>query len=897
MNPDSLRYVEALQEAWRRDPSSVPEAWRRYFEGGEAPEVDGGPPEAEVPAREDRPSVSEVAEGGDEELRFAVLQDRVDQLIRGYRVRGHLAAQLDPLGRRRPGNPELELQTWGLGEEDLSREFSTRTISGPDLRNLGDIVDHLRETYCRSIGVQFMHIDSREVRIWLQDRMESTANHLELSRDEQLRILGRLSDAETFEAYLRRKFIGAKTFSLEGAESLIPLLDLAFDRAAEQGVREIVMGMAHRGRLNVLANILGKRDKHIFLEFDDEDLDQEQRIVDDVRYHLGYGGTWTAPGGEEIHASLCFNPSHLEFVNPVALGRVRAKQLRFGDEERRRGMTLLIHGDAAFAGEGIVQETLNFSRLPGYTVGGTVHVVVNNQLGFTTEPEQGRSTRYATDVARMLQIPIFHVNGEDPEAVAQVVRLAMDFRHRFRRDVVIDLYCYRRLGHNEGDEPSFTQPRMYERIQEHPTVRESYQERLCALGEITEEEAEEMAERRRERLESEFEAAKSEEFVSDYSKIEEVWSEFVGGDEPEDDQPETGVSIVRLGDLLHRTTEVPEGFNVHRKLERFRQQRREMAESERPLDWSTAEALAFASLATDGYPVRLTGQDSERGTFSQRHAVLHDTETGERYMPLAHLHPSQAPVEIVNSPLSEAGVLGYEYGFSLDYPDALVAWEAQFGDFWNAAQVVVDQFLASAEEKWARLSGLVMLLPHGYEGQGPEHSSARPERLLQLSTGRNLQVVYPTTPAQYFHVLRRQVLRRWRKPLIVLTPKSMLRNPRAVSPLHELGPKKQEAARGRFKRALPDDRDEPTDTRKILLCSGKLYWELLEKREELEADDVAIVRLEQLAPFPWEGLEKALEPYDEGTPALWVQEEPRNMGAWHHVELEVLHRGERLLEK
>ncbi len=881
MNSDSLAYVESLYAAYRRDPNSVDPKWREYFDSNDpTPPSDWRPVAAPIRvAGASNGHVSLPAEvNASDALAATRLQDKVDQLIRGYRVRGHLAASIDPLERPRPGNPELELETWGLSADDLDQQLSTKSIPGPNRRSLRDIVDHLRETYCRSIGAQFMHIDDREMRIWLQERMEVSRNRIDLSWEQQVRILTRLTDAEIFEDFTRRKFVGAKTFSLEGAESLIPLLDLAFERAGDGGVREIVMGMAHRGRLNVLANILGKREKNIFLEFDDSAIEGEEKYVDDVRYHLGYSGTWTCQSGRDIHLSLCFNPSHLEFVNPVAIGRMRAKQDRFGDENHELGMTVLIHGESAFAGEGVVQETLNLSQLPGYATGGTLHVIVNNQIGFTTEPEQGRSTTYASDVAKMLQVPIFHVNGEDPEAVAQVVDVAMEFRTRFRRDVVIDMYCYRRLGHNEGDEPRFTQPKMYTAVDARRSVRHSYLERLSGVAGIDERFAEALSQQRRDRLDREFDATRTEEFVSDYSQFEQMWAEKIGGSEPDDDTPETSLTNETQTDLPLRLSDVPEGFEPHRKLVRWLDQRRAMARGERPLDYGAAEALAYASLAIGGKPIRLTGQDAERGTFSHRHAVLHDVNTGESHTPLTALAEDQGQVMICNSPLSEAGVLGFEYGYSLDYPDAFVAWEAQFGDFWNTAQVIVDQFIASAEEKWNRLSGLVMLLPHGYEGQGPEHSSARPERILQLSTDRNIQVAYPSNPAQHFHLLRRQGLRRWCKPLFVLTPKSLLRHPQAVSSLDDV-------ARGTFRKVIADDRPDDAPTRRVLLCTGKIYWELRARREELGADDVAIVRVEQLAPYPVEELRAVLNAYASDTPLIWVQEEPRNMGFWHYMKL------------
>ncbi|MEX2299905.1 MAG: 2-oxoglutarate dehydrogenase E1 component, partial [Bryobacterales bacterium] len=682
-------------------------------------------------------------------------------------------------------------------------------------------------------------------------------------------------DAVIFEEFIQKKYVGAKSFSLEGSESLIPLLDLAIEQAGVHDIREIVLGMAHRGRLNVLANIMGKSPQQIFREFEDVD-PQFHDGRGDVKYHLGYSSDWRTTGGENIHLSLCFNPSHLEFVNPVAVGRMRAKQDRARDLDREHGLVILIHGDAAFAGEGIVQETLNMSELEGYRIGGTIHVIVNNQIGFTTTPEQGRSSVYASGLAKMLQIPIFHVNGEDPEAVAQVIRLAMDFRQTFKRDVVIDMYGYRRHGHNEGDEPAFTQPLLYRAIAQRKSVREGYLEHLLALDGVTREEADSIAEERRKHLDEELSVARSEDYVQRAQRYTGIWSGYRGGPESETEDVETGVIRERLEALLEKLSRTPEDFHPHKRLVQLLKQRHEMAEGERPLDWSAGEALAFATLLTEGLRVRLSGQDSERGTFSHRHAVLRDIENGGRYVMLAHLASGQAPFEVINSPLSENGVLGFEYGYSLDWPDALVCWEAQFGDFVNAAQVIIDQFLASAEDKWNRLSGLVLLLPHGFEGQGPEHSSARLERFLTLAAEDNIQVAYPTTPAQYFHLLRRQVVRPWRKPLVVMTPKSLLRHPRVVSSLEEF-------TFGQFQRVIADDLGKRKAIKRVLLCSGKIFYELHQAREERKRSDVAIVRVEQLYPLADKHLEETLKVYADGTPAFWVQEEPDNMGAWRFI--------------
>ncbi|MSR47334.1 MAG: 2-oxoglutarate dehydrogenase E1 component [Planctomycetes bacterium] len=804
------------------------------------------------------------------------LQHRVDQIVRNYRVRGHMVATVDPLGLERARPPEIEPSFWGIGPGDLDRTVSRGTIAGDGPFTVRGVIERLADTYCRAIGAQFMHIDDLAVRHWLQDRMEASRNRIVLGKNEQLRILTRLSDAVIFEEFVQKKFVGAKSFSLEGAESLIPLLDLALEKAGQQGVDEVVIGMAHRGRLNVLANILGKSPRQIFREF--ADLDAELNLGSgDVKYHLGHSSTWTTAAGRKLHLSLCFNPSHLELVNPVALGRMRAKMDRVGDARREKGLVLLIHGDAAFAGEGIVQETLNLSELPGYATGGTLHVIVNNQIGFTTPPEQSRSATYATDVAKMLQVPILHVNGEDPEAVAQAVKLALDFRAQFHRDVVLDMWCYRLRGHNEGDEPAFTQPLLYQAIARRPSVRDGYVEHLLARGGVARDEADAIAAERKALLERELTVARSSEYVQKLDLPGGLWDGYLGGPDAMAPDHGTGVARERLVELLARMAQVPTGFRPHAKVERLLEQRRAMARGELRLDWAAAEALAFATLAAEGARIRLTGQDSERGTFSHRHSVLHDVHDGARWMPLATATKGQAPVDIVNSPLSETGVLGFEYGYSLDAPDALVLWEAQFGDFVNVAQPILDQFLASAEAKWRRLSGLVLLLPHGYEGSGPEHSSARPERFLELAAQDNLQLVQPTTPAQYFHLLRRQVRRPWRKPLIVLTPKSLLRNAASTSSLEEL-------ASGRFARVIADEppaaANRAPPIRRVLLCSGKVWFDLVAEREARSARDVAIVRLEQLYPLDDAELVAAIAASAPRAPVLFVQDEPQNMGAW-----------------
>ena len=786
-----------------------------------------------------------------------------------------MVADLDPLGLERPDRPDLSPEKYGLSPEDLGRHYDSTALSSVMGGTIESILKRLRNTYCRRIGAQFMHIDNRNIRDWLQRRMETTENRIELSYDVQRRIYARLADASIFEEFVRRKFVGAKTFSLEGAESLIPMIDLALEKAGQHNVKEVVMGMAHRGRLNVMANILKKRAMNIFWSFDDP-TPELSRGGGDVRYHLGYSSDWLTAAGDKLHISLCFNPSHLEYVNTVALGRCRSKQDKRLDVERNEVMTILIHGDAAFAGEGVVQETLNLSELPGYQTGGTLHIIINNQVGFTTEPNEGRSSTYASDVAKMLQVPIFHVNGEDPEAVAQVVMLAMDFRKEFGRDVVIDLYAFRRWGHNEGDEPRFTQPKMYSVIDERASVREQYLRRLMKLGKISEAEAEEIQKERTEKLETEFEASKNETFVPDTQTLAANWQDYFGGDEPKE-PVDTTYPQDKLAKMIDSLTRVPDGFSSHKKLKRLMSLRREMANGKAPLDWATAEAAALGSLLVESHPVRITGQDCQRGTFSHRHAVLHDVKNNSLYTPLNNLSADQAMLELHNSPLSEAGVLGFEYGYSLDCPDGLVAWEAQFGDFWNCAQVIVDQFIASAEDKWNRLSGLVLLLPHGFEGQGPEHCSARIERWLAMSAENNIQVVQPTTPSQYFHLLRRQVIRKWRKPLVVLTPKSLLRHPEVVSPIDEL-------CQGAFHKILPDTDVPVSKCKRLLMCTGKIYYDLLDTRRKKELDNVSIMRIEQLYPLSIEELNEAIEGLPSDSEIIWVQDEPTNMGAWPYLK-------------
>lgn len=878
--PDiNLAFAEELYASYQRDPASVTPQWRAYFDTFSAepqpalkpPSRPPPPPPRPEPGLSSMPAPASAPAAAD-----ASLQHRVDKLVRAYRVRGHMVARIDPLGFPREETPELDPEFHGLGPEDMGKRVSPQTLSSCCLDTPREVLERLRETYTRSVGVQFMHIDDLGVRDWLQRRMESVGNHVQLSQARQLRILTRLTDATIFEDFVQKKFVGAKSFSLEGCETVIPLLDLLIERASDSGVNDIVVGMAHRGRLNVLVNVLGKNAQEIFREF--ADLDQEHYTGrGDVKYHLGYRTYQTSSRGHSVRISLCFNPSHLEFVNPVAAGRVRARQDRKLDTSRSRGLCILLHGDAAFVGEGIVQETLNMSQLPGYTVGGTVHLIINNQIGFTTTPDQGRSSIYASSAAKMLQIPLFHVNGEDPEAVAQVVRLAVDFRNEYQRDVVIDMYGYRRRGHNETDEPRFTQPLVYRAIQQRKPVREAYLEHLLGQGGVTREQAAQIASDRRRHLEDELKSAESDDYIHIGEQVTGDWAGYRGGPASRAGSAETALPLAKLQAIQEKLCRLPDGFRPDLRIERLLSQRAAVARGGRPLDWAVAESLAFATLLLQGYRVRLTGQDCQRGTFSHRHAVLCDSVTGRPHVPLRNLSPRQGVFEIHNSPLAEGGPLGFEYGYSLEWPDGLILWEAQFGDFANAAQVIIDQFISSGEDKWGLWSGLVMLLPHGFEGQGPEHSSARLERFLQLAAEDNMQIVSPTTPAQLFHLLRRQVLRPWRKPLVVLSPKSLLRHPEAVSSLAEL-------AEGRFRPILVEPPPEDGAVRRVLACTGKVYYELKQACGEAERRDLAIVRLEQLYPLSVAAVKKALAPFGAAE-VWWVQEEPRNMGAWRHLQM------------
>jgi len=893
------RFIADLYARFLDDPGLVDPSWRGFFRelnedahavldelrgASWAPAADGFEPVDEAngaPA-----SVAAVAEAAavsgeitPDDVRAATIDSiRALMLIRSYRVRGHLEADLDPLGLKPvPPHPELDPLSYGFTEADLDRPIFINYVLGLETATLRQIMRVVRETYCGKIGVEFMHIQEPAQKAWIQERIESIHNQTQFTEVGKRAILERLTAAEVFERFLDKKYTGTKRFGLDGGESMIPALEQILKRGGQLGLKEVVIGMPHRGRLNVLANFMGKPFTAIFHEFQGGAANPEDiGGSGDVKYHLGTSSDREFDGNK-IHLSLTANPSHLEAVNPVVVGKVRAKQVQRKNTDRTQVMSLLMHGDAAFAGQGLVAETLDLSELKGYRIGGTIHFIVNNQIGFTTNPVHSRSGPYCSDVAKMIQAPIFHVNGDDPEAVVHVARIATEFRQAFKKDVVIDMFCYRRHGHNEGDEPAFTQPLMYRRIKDHPSTRQIYAERLAREGVIGPDDGEAMVTDWLARLDADFAASKSYK-PNKADWLEGAWSglDVVHGYGAR--RGETAVDMKTLGEVGAALGAVPEGVNVHRKIVRQLHAKAKMFETGQGIDWATGEAMALGTLLLDGHPVRLSGQDSNRGTFSQRHAALIDQETEARYVPLNHIRAGQETIEIIDSPLSEAAVLGFEYGYSLAEPRALVMWEAQFGDFANGAQVVIDQFIASGEYKWLRMSGLTLLLPHGFEGQGPEHSSARLERYLQLCAEDNIQVVYCTTPANYFHALRRQMKRNFRKPLIVMTPKSLLRHKRAVSALDGFGPGSA------FHRVMHCDRipGDPKDARQVVLCSGKVYYDLVEEREKRGVTDVHFLRLEQLYPFPVDALAGELEPYKH-CHIVWCQEEPRNMGAWSFV--------------
>ncbi|TQV78860.1 2-oxoglutarate dehydrogenase E1 component [Exilibacterium tricleocarpae] len=876
-------YVEELYDRYLHDPNGVPEEWRNYFD--KLPRVEGvltqDTPHSIVREHfellgKNRARPLAAPGSGGAHIEHERKQVKVVQLISSYRFRGHQKAQLDPLGlMQRQRVPDLELGFHGLTPADLDTVFQTGNLFiGTDEAPLRDIIDALEQTYCGSFGPEIMHITTFAEKQWLQQRIESVRSNPVYSDEVRKGVLERVTAAEGMERHLDSKYPGTKRFGLEGAESLIPLLDGAIKRAGQYGAKEIVLGMAHRGRLNALVNIFGKNPAELFDEF------QGKRLIDtsgDVKYHQGFSSNVMTPGGE-VHLSMAFNPSHLEIVSPVVEGSVRARQDRRDDPLGKLVVPIVVHGDAAFAGQGVVMETFQMSRTRAYGTGGTLHVVLNNQVGFTTSRrDDARSTEYCTDVAKMIEAPIFHVNGDDPEAVAFVTKLAIDYRYEFKKDVVIDLVCYRRRGHNETDEPSATQPLMYRAIRKHKTTRTLHAEKLVAAGVLSQAEADQMASDYRAALDRGDHVAHGLVSEPDSSLFVD-WSPYIGHDwqAPSD----TSYKLKALQKLAHQMCEVPDGIQVQRQVAKIYDDRRKMAGGALPINWGMAEMLAYATLLKEGVRIRLTGQDVGRGTFSHRHAVVHNQKDGTCYQPLRNLFEGQPEFDIYDSLLSEEAVLAFEYGYATTTPNALIIWEAQFGDFANGAQVVIDQFITSGEHKWGRLCGLTMLLPHGYEGQGPEHSSARLERFMQLCAEHNIQVCIPTTPAQVFHMLRRQAIRPTRRPLVVMSPKWILRHKLATSTLEEL-------ADGRFFNVIGDTSVAADNVERVVLCSGKVYYHLLEARIERQQTNVALVRLEQLYPFPEQELKDALAPFKNAGDIVWCQEEPMNQGAWyssqHHM--------------
>jgi 2-oxoglutarate dehydrogenase E1 component len=910
-------YIEELYAQYQNNPQSVDADWQSFFrdlqdnkddvlkeaEGpswkkeswpiaanGElvsALDSDWGPVEQQLGNRIQGQAQSLGVElTGD--LALAATRDSVRalMLIRSYRVRGHLAADLDPLGlEKKEAHPELEPASYGFTERDYDRKIFLDYVLGLEFGSIREIMEILKRTYCAKIGIEFMHISTPEQKGWLQARIEGKDKEISFTHEGRKAILSKLVEVEAFEKFLDVKYTGTKRFGLDGGEGAIPALEQIIKRGGSLGVEEIILGMPHRGRLNVLANVMGKPFRAIFNEFKGGSASPDDvEGSGDVKYHLGASSDREFDGNN-VHLSLTANPSHLEIVDPVVLGKVRAKQDQKNDKERTKVMPLLLHGDAAFAGQGIIAECFGLSGLTGHRTGGSIHFIVNNQIGFTTAPHNSRSSPYPSDVARMIEAPIFHVNGDDPESVVHVAKVATEFRQKFHKPVVIDMFCYRRYGHNEGDEPAFTQPLMYEKIRSHPTVVDVYSQRLIDEGEITADDLAYMRSSMREMLEEEFKVGDSYK-PNKADWMDGKWS-GLGHAEEGARRGKTGVELDRVKEVGIAISRVPDRFNIHRTVNRFMENRRKMIEEDTGIDWSFAEALAFGTLLREGYGVRLSGQDCERGTFSQRHSVLNDQKTEEKFTPLNHIAADQAHYEVINSMLSEVAVLGFEYGYTLAEPNALTLWEAQFGDFANGAQVVIDQFISSGERKWLRMSGLVLLLPHGYEGQGPEHSSARLERYLQSCAEDNWQVANCTTPANYFHILRRQMHRNFRKPLVLMTPKSLLRHKRVISHLDMFGPDST------FHRVLWDDAQLLKDQKiklvaddkikRVVMCSGKVYYDLYDARENEGLNDVYLMRLEQLYPFPARALVDELGRFPQAE-MVWCQEEPKNMGGWSFVE-------------
>ena len=913
-------YVEQLHEAYRKNPASVDAEWREFFEAlnddptaieqsakgpdwkranwplpanGELVSALDGNWQATEKALGDKLKGKAAAKGAqlsDADLQRATRDSiRALMMIRAYRMRGHLHANLDPLGiAALKDHEELHPSSYGFTEADYDRKIFIDHVLGLDYATIPEMLHILRRTYCDTIGYEFMHISDPAEKSWLQERIEGPGKEIHFTKEGKRAILSKLVEAEGFEKFIDVKYTGTKRFGLDGGEAAIPALEQIIKRGGALGVKEIVLGMAHRGRLNVLSQVMGKPHRAIFHEFKGGSFaPDEVEGSGDVKYHLGASSDREFDNNK-VHLSLTANPSHLEIVDPVVLGKVRAKQDQHKDiVERITVLPLLIHGDAAFAGQGVVAECFGMSGIKGHRTGGSLHFIINNQIGFTTYPRYSRSTPYPSDMAKMIEAPILHVNGDDPEAVTYAAKIAVEFRQKFHKPVVIDMFCYRRFGHNEGDEPAFTQPLMYKRIRAHKSTLEIYAEKLIAEGVVTQGEVDKMKDDWRQRLEAEYDAGQAfKPNKADW--LDGRWSGLRPAQDMEDDRRgHSGVERAKLEEIGRKITTAPEGFNTHRTIQRFLDNRRKMIDTGAGIDWAMAEALAFGSLVDEGHPVRLSGQDCERGTFSQRHSVLIDQETEARHVPLNNIRDGQGRYEVINSMLSEEAVLGFEYGYSLAEPNCLTLWEAQFGDFANGAQVIFDQFISSGERKWLRMSGLVCLLPHGYEGQGPEHSSARLERYLQLCAEDNMQVANCTTPANYFHILRRQIWRDIRKPLILMTPKSLLRHKRAVSRLDEL------VAGTHFNRILPDDAEtlkgekiklvKDDKIRRVVLCSGKVYYDLYEEREQRGVDDVYLLRVEQLYPFPLKALVHELQRFKKAD-VVWCQEEPKNMGSWTFVE-------------
>ena len=922
LNGVNAAYIEEMQALYERNPGAVNDEWRLFFQSMQDGKPGSGTSDGPSWARPlnemnstNNPDLMAALTGDygnaertiqakiqarantvGQDLSAAVslraTQDsiRALMLIRAYRVMGHLTADLDPLGlTERKVHKELRPETYGFTEADLDRPIFIDKVLGLETATVRQILKILRRTYCRRIGVEFMHITSPLQKAWIQERIEGEEKEIKFTVEGKRAILNKLIEAESFEKFAEVKYTGTKRFGLEGAESMVPALEQIIKRGGQLGIKEIVLGMAHRGRLNVLGNVMAKPLRAIFNEFKGGSFKPDDvEGSGDVKYHLGASSDRSFDGNN-VHLSLTANPSHLEIVDPVVLGKVRAKQDQHGDTERTTVLPLLIHGDAAFAGQGVVAECFGLSGLKGHRTGGSVHFIINNQIGFTTNPRLSRSSPYCSDVARMVEAPIFHVNGDDPEAVTHVAKIAIEFRQKFKKPVVIDMICYRRHGHNESDEPLFTQPRMYQKIKAHPTTVTLYGQKLIEQGTLTETQVDEMKAACRAKLDTELAAADGYK-PNKADWLDGRWS-GLGAEDDEARRGNTGVALDILREVGRRLTTIPIDFNAHKTVQRLLDRRREMINQGEGIDWALAEHLAFGTLLRERAPVRLSGQDVERGTFSQRHSVLIDQTSERRYTPLKYVSPDQGRFEVINSMLSEEAVLGFEYGYSLAEPMALTLWEAQFGDFANGAQVIFDQFLCSGERKWLRMSGLVCLLPHGYEGQGPEHSSARLERYLQNSAEDNWQVANCTTPANYFHILRRQIRRKIRKPLILMTPKSLLRHKRVVSSLTDMGPDSS------FHRVLWDDADAAkppaaagalklkpdAEIRRVVLCTGKVYYDLYEGREAAGLDDVYILRVEQLYPFPARSLMAELGRFPNAE-VVWCQEEPRNMGAWSYIE-------------